>query len=56
MMHNDSKKTEDVVERVLASREEIQKAVARIGAEITRDYPCIAKCALPISLLHLESS
>ncbi len=38
MMHNNSKMTEDVVDRVLVSREEIQKAVTRIGAEITKDY------------------
>lgn len=37
MMEN-NKITDDVVERVLVSREEIQKAVARIGAQITEDY------------------
>lgn len=37
-MYESSKMTEDVVDRVLVSREEIQKAVARIGAEITKDY------------------
>ena len=38
MMENNSKLAENIVDRVLASKEEIQKAVARIGAEITRDY------------------
>ena len=37
MMEN-NKITDDVVERVLVSREEIQKAVASIGAQITEDY------------------
>ena len=38
MMENNGKMTDEVVERVLVNREEIQEAVARIGAEITRDY------------------
>ena len=30
--------TKEIADRVLVSREEIQQAVARIGAEITKDY------------------